>query len=256
MIRVVDFDRGECRQKIDGRLGTGSSIAVTSNFKTVAIGSVYPTIRQWDIATRDENFPEWTSTGHDADVQCLAYSPDGRTIASGGANKQINLWDADTGKLRLRLPSQWSANRLAFTPSGRNLLTSWQYAGIIHLWDAATGKHLRTIDSGMNMVRSFALTADGKKTSTAGIFPTPAIYAVISLNLATLGVNLRWRIGTNLASIPSSSSLMPHEFDRLLRPDEKVQALLPSPVYCLPSTVYLLCTAPRLAWQAHCYFGS
>src|SRR6185437_3443748 len=162
-IRVIDFERGTLLREIDGGLWIGRSIAVSPDFKTVALGAVFPTIRQWDIETGEEKFPEFTSTGHDAEVRCVAYSPDGQIIASGGPNHQINLWDARTGKLRLRLPSESSANRIAFTPSGHYLLTSWENAGVIRVWDVATGKAVKTIDSGMRTVRSFAVSSDGKE---------------------------------------------------------------------------------------------
>ena len=148
---------------IEGGLWLGRSIAVSPDFKTVALGAVFPTIRQWDIETGEEKFPELTSRGHDAEVECAAYSPDGRIIASGGSNHQINLWAAHTGKLLRRLPPESSANRMAFTPSGRQLLTSWKNAGVIRVWEVATGKPLKTIDSGRKKVRSFAVSSDGKE---------------------------------------------------------------------------------------------
>ncbi len=163
IIRIVDIEAGKLLRKIDGRLWIGRSIAVSPDFKTVALGPVFPTIRQWDIGTGEELFPELTSTGHDAEVQCVAWSPDGRVIASGGPNHQINLWDAETGKLRLKIASSSSANRMAFTPAGRQLLTSWENAGMIRVWDVDTGKEVRTIESGMKKVRAFALTRDGKR---------------------------------------------------------------------------------------------
>jgi WD40 repeat protein len=163
MIRIVDSEAGKLLRKIDGRLWIGRSLAVSPDFKTVALGAVFPTIRQWNIENGEEAFPELTATGHDAEVQCVACSPAGDLIASGGANKQINLWDADSGKLRLKFPAQSSANRIAFTPSGRHLLTSWQYAGMIRIWDVDTGKEVRTIESGMKKVRAFAQSRDGKQ---------------------------------------------------------------------------------------------
>ena len=162
-IRTVDAEMGKLLRKIDGRLWIGRSIAVSPDFKTVALGAVFPTIRQWSIETGEEKFPELTSLGHDAEVYCVAYSPDGHLIASGGANKQINLWDANAGKLELKVPTGSSANRIAFTPSGQHLLTSWQYTGMIRVCDVATGKELRTIESGMKKVRAFAMTPDGKQ---------------------------------------------------------------------------------------------
>ncbi len=165
-IYVVDVETGKPQRKIDGR-AHARSFAVSPDFKTVAVGAVSPTIRQLDIETGDELFPEWTSAGHDAVVDCVTWSPDGRLIASGSANHQINLWDAQTGKLRLKVASPSSANRMAFSPSGRHLLTSWQSTGMIRIWDVDSGKEVRTIESGKKNVQTFALTRDGKRLVAA-----------------------------------------------------------------------------------------
>src|SRR4029077_17593834 len=108
-------------------------------------------------------FPELTATGHDAEVDCGVWSPDGRLIASGGPNHQINLWDARTGKLRLKISSPASANRMEFTAAGKHLLTSWKNAGMIRIWEDDSGKSVRTIESGMKKVRALALTRDAKR---------------------------------------------------------------------------------------------
>jgi WD40 repeat protein len=163
MIRIVDAEAGQLLRKIDSRLWLGRSMAVSPDFKSAVLGAVYPTIRPWNIQTGEELFPQLTSTGDDAEVHCVAWSPDGRVIASGGANKQIHLWDAGTGKLRLKLPTPSSAHRMAFTPSGGQLLTSWHSAGLIRIWDTATGEEVRTIQSGRKKVRAFALTRDGQQ---------------------------------------------------------------------------------------------
>ena len=162
-IRIVNAETGDVVHKIDGGLWIGRSIAVSPDYEVVALGAVHPTIRQWNLSNGKERFPELTVQGHVAEVHCVAYSPDGRLIASGGANRQIKLWDAQTGALRLNFPSESSANRLAFTPSGKNLLTSWENSGVIRIWDVETGNQVQSIDTGTKRVRVFAVTSDGAK---------------------------------------------------------------------------------------------
>lgn len=162
-IRILDAQEGKLLRQMDDRLTPVRTIAVSPDFTTVAVGTARQTIRQWDVATGNEKYPELTATGHDTEVLCVACSPDGRLIASGGANKRINLWDAETGKLRFSLPSQSSAKQVAFTPSGRQLLSSWNSTGMIRVWDTATGAELRTLESGAAKVRGFALAPDGKR---------------------------------------------------------------------------------------------
>ena len=79
--------------------------------------------------------PDRAFQGHTSIVWSVAFSPDGRTIASGSADKDIIIWNMDTGvPLHTLRAHQEAIMRVAFSPDGKTLASGGKDK-LIHLWD-------------------------------------------------------------------------------------------------------------------------
>ncbi len=100
-------------------------------------------------------------TGHTAEVLSVAFSPDGKTLASGSFDSTIRLWDVQTGELLKTLIEHTNVVfSLAFNPDGKTL-ASGSHDGLIHLSDVQTGRILKTTEH-TDWVMSVAFSPDGK----------------------------------------------------------------------------------------------
>ncbi|MCA6091055.1 WD40 repeat domain-containing protein [Streptomyces sp. SCA3-4] len=106
--------------------------------------------------------------GHRATVNTVAYSPDGRTLATGSDDHTVKLWEAGSGKALATFRGHTdSVNALAFSPDGRTL-ASVSHDRSAKLWDVATHKTLATLLGHQGAVLSVAFSPDGRTVATAG----------------------------------------------------------------------------------------
>ncbi|PNH11034.1 WD repeat domain-containing protein [Tetrabaena socialis] len=126
----------------DDDSGSSSSRGARRDSNSSSDSSDY-TLRLWDTSTG-----QCTAVlkGHMSQVRTLAYSPDGRKLASGSLDKTLRLWDVATGQCTATLEGHTNyVNSVAFSPDGCQL-ASGSHDYTLRLWDVATGQCTATLE--------------------------------------------------------------------------------------------------------------
>ena len=98
--------------------------------------------------------------GHTSRVRSVAFSPDGKTLASGAWDGLVKLWDVATGENIATFEGHTAGvNSVAYSPDGTTL-ASGATNGSVLLWDVATEENIATLEA-RDLVQSVVYSPDG-----------------------------------------------------------------------------------------------
>ena len=100
---------------------------------------------------------------HDGEVLSISFSPDGKTLASGGLDYSIRLWNVETGKKISTIQRDGGTIKsLSFSPNGKTLAFGGNDE-TIKLWDVKIGKEIKTFNGRhLDTVNGLSFSPDGK----------------------------------------------------------------------------------------------
>jgi WD40 repeat protein len=179
-IQLWNPSTGELLRTLEGHSDRVACVAFSPDGQILASGSRDNTIKLWSLTTGKllrtleghlSNY-EGSSGSYNSNVNCVAVSPDGRVLASGGGDKSIKLWHLSTGDLLQTLEEDSAyidCATLAFSPDGQ-ILASGGSDSVIKLWNLSTGELLGSLEGRPNFVQflsfsfvnSVAFSPDGR----------------------------------------------------------------------------------------------
>ncbi len=165
-IHLWDIGTGKELRRIENASFNGKGLAFSPDGKTLSstCGGNESVVRLWDVATGKPRL----AGGHDGTIQTVAFSPDGKMVATGTCighdYRSIRVWESATGKLVRKFEGHtFGITKVLFKPDGKELLSA-STDGTLRLWDVTSGREIRTYSVGGGAeVRGMALSPDCKK---------------------------------------------------------------------------------------------
>lgn len=178
-VRLRDAATGRQLRELKGHTGGVTALAFAPDGRTLISASHDATLRFWDAATgkhiRKLQVADETSEFPSLDqykginsggVLAVAYSSDGRFLASGSYDGTVRIWDSDTGKELHALRGHGrEVASVVFSPDGK-VLASGSFDHTIRLWDAGSGKLLQPRQGADGPVNNLAVSPDGRLAVT------------------------------------------------------------------------------------------
>jgi WD40 repeat protein len=181
---LLDVASGEVVAKLSGQAAEVTAVSFSRDGRYLAVASGASAITgELRIYTLTPSGlpaapPVAVVPAHKDLILDLAFSPDGKSLATCGYDRLIKLWDVASGKeLRVLKDHSDAVYGLAFSPDGR-LLASAAADRAVKVWDLATGTRLYTLGESTDWLYAAAWSPDGRHLAAAGVDKSIRVWEV------------------------------------------------------------------------------
>ncbi len=121
-----------------------------------------------------------TFVGHASRILAVAFSPDGKLLATSSSDRMVKLWNVETGQELATLKGHQSdVWTLAFSPDGK-LLASGGNDRSIRFWDVASRREVARLEAHSDSIYSVAFSPDGQRLASGSYDNTVKLWDVIT----------------------------------------------------------------------------
>jgi WD40 repeat protein len=166
----------QCHLKLGNGIG-GAVFSADGHWLAGAQGNV---VKVWDVRSitrpRSPAHQETTTAalpqpqtliGHEQEITALAFLRDAKTVASGGLEGSIRLWDVGSGRLREVLTGHHRPVTVLVSSPDSRLLASGSEDATVCVWEVATGKRLATLSGQIGEAVALAFSPTGGTLAVA-----------------------------------------------------------------------------------------
>jgi RNA polymerase sigma factor (sigma-70 family) len=243
-IGLWDVSTGRLLRSLTGHKRQVLRAAFTADGETLVSVDDHGGVHLWDVASGKENRQFQVSSG--AAVTAAVVSLDGRWLAFGTADREVQLWDLDAARFLRRQPApQLIGHALVFSPDGRNLFAPDQDFAP-SLWEVGSGRQLWRLPCDRPL-QAAAFSPDGKVLALSAVGPGGWDQGVRLCDAAT-GRELRrltgaYEVVQSLAFTPDGKTLAAGADQAIYRWDVASGRLL-GPADQARSAVWALAVSP------------
>jgi WD40 repeat protein len=191
---VTAADAGQLPGQLAGRIADIESPASRELLEQLETWREVPWLRPLRPSLMPAGGPlRHTLEGHDARIESLAVTPDGRLAVTGGGDATLTVWDLQRREVLTRLSGHTDAVRDVVLTDDGQLAISASADETIRVWDVPRATGLRTLRGHEHAVNGVALTPDGRHVVSASADETLRVWDVQSGTLlCTLTGHTDW----------------------------------------------------------------